>query len=889
MTSDPSGWRTVDPDAGSVDSVLPDSPRAGETLVFSVDASDADRGWAALTVAAAIRGWSGSVDRLFVMDLDLQGVGIEDVLDARRAEGVSDLLLFGASLSRVVQTLDDGAFHFVPAGTPVANPRALLSHARWDDVVRSFGEAGAVLVLYLPTDQPGATSLLSKADRIVRLGRPGGGEGQIPAEVLDRLTVSLAPPAPDLASVSPDGSRRMEEPGQETGEAPETGVDAGETGEVVDITDLAPDEAPVEVGAGASGPEIAAAGETAGEGSPAKGGAAPWPGPVVDIRELAPDQEVVNIGDLAPDEPMEASASVEASASMGRPGAVPEFADFAPDEPVVDIADLAPDEPVGVVRLPEDGVGIPQDELGVEGGDSEFPEEASPEAEADRGVPFGPEAGEVKETAVPPGGDDFEEDAFVAGLDAIDEAAEAGGQQGLPDFDLDELDSLSESKEESGDPGREAEDELEVGAEAGLAGDDMKQEPGHFEEEILEEEPFEEEPFEEEPSEEASSDAEGIEDEVFAASDEEGNALDFGGFSGELDLAEEEPDVDAEAASEGARDPDAGVDEVEAEEARADTDDDFGADLVTGPDFGHTSSEEEEIWGEGADDEEAGADEVASAGVAAGGRGGPAGDGGSPPPDTAGDSGEPDGDEGSGTVAPRGGVGGRRRDRAQGRPLRLLALLVLLATGAATAHWYDVIDVPGLDRALATLFGPARTGAAPSVETGGAQPTSPIQSRSLLVDTYRDAQAATEVALALRGRLPDRIFAVAPVQADGDVTYQLLAGPANTGEEALALRGTLSEVLTREDPSQWTPHETSLAFLIDEVEGLDAARARADAVTTDGVFADVLRVTYPDGSMAHRIYAGGYADAQEARALQGILSQAGIDATFTERRGEIPE
>lgn len=930
MTSDPPGWRTVDPHTGSLDSVLPTPPAAGETLVLSVDASEGDRDWAVQTATAAIREWSGSVDRLFVMDLDLQSDGIEGALDARRAEGVSDLLLFGASLARVVQTLDDGAFHFVSSGTPVASPRELLTHARWDDVVRSFREAGAVLVLYLPTDQPGAASLLSRADRIVRLARPSGRGEEVPAEVRERVIASLAPPDVDWGPVEVgDGTEGDEsEPVWSAEDVTE------EIGEVVDIADLAPDEPPVEVGAGVAAGAAGAAGEAGLEESTSESTEARWPGPVVDIRDLAPDEERVEIEGHASDGVGEFAPSAEAS---GLREPVVDIADLAPDEPVVDIADLAPDEPVDVPSPLDQGPEVP-----------------------------------VERTRSP-GGEDFEEESFAAGLDAIDAASEAGKQQGLSDFDLGELDALSESAEEARDEDREVweeptdeepEDEErkdeEPGDEGWAPGDarfdqqmgdehlvadepageaapsDAPAEEPPLEDTSPHETPLEEAPFEEAPFEEAitgdePSEGTDTEEEVFepsqepvagpgdlsedewspeapeheveeeragAGADDDSGAADAGefeGFSGELDLVEDAPagrdEADEESVAETGPGPEAGVEGVDEDVFEPGDGDDFGDDLVTGPDFGRTSPEEEEIWGDDPDQEERAGKEVAGTGATpateareeSGGREAGVREGG----------GERDrdvGDETSGGEAPVVGVdSGRRRDRKRGRPLRLLVLLVLLAVGAVTAHWYDVIDVPGLDQALAAVLGPAGTGAPPSVETAGPQPTSPIQVRSLLIDTYRDAQSAADVALALRGRLPDRIFAVAPVQADGDVTFQLLAGPANTAEQAVALRQTLAGVLTREDPSGWTPRQTSLAFLVDETEGLEAARARADAVTSDGVYAYVLRVSYPDGATAHRVYAGGYADPEEARALQGILSQTGIDATFTERRGEIPE
>lgn len=970
MTSDPPGWNSVDPTAGSLASVLPDPPTAGEILVFASSASEDDRNWAADTVAGAIREWAGAVDRLFVMDLDLEGPGIEDSLGAERAEGVSDFLVFGASLSRVVQTLEGGTVQFVPAGTPVASARVLLAHERWEAVIRSFRRAEVPLVLFLPSAQAGAASILARADRVVRLGRPGVGEDEFPAGARKRIDTFLAPPDADLEAVR-SGEEALEAETEDAGEqGAEWGVESGaegafggesggsedafevdvgfsdeldpgesarsssvepEAGSVVDIADLAPDELPTEAWAGASsGPSSAETGsELRASGSELVEEA--WASSVVDVGGLESDERVVDIQDLAPD------TSVETVDSGPRlPGPVVDIADLAPDGMetgtgvdrgpaveawkaldddgpeglVVDIADLAPDEPVGAAPGPEEGGGILSDE-------ADEADEVSP-----------PASRSVDEEESLLDAAEFEPESFAAGLDAIDAAAEAGKQPGLSEFDLDEIDALSGSAGdvEESDPGESEPGETGAFEELGTGvGETADLEEGISEEEESGSEPvaagssvdpegFDMEPSPEEPVEGATTEEDGevpgAEGEWLEPGDvgqgtpgateaeDEEEALAFGGFTGELDLIDEaEPDVPEEEDAGAAPDAPGPEGSVEAPTGTG-REDDFGAGLVTGPDFGQAApdSESDEIWGETEEEDALAGEEATEADASPGTR--PPGE--SRPRDAVGEAEEstaPAPGESEGRPrereAPLVGVGtggDRERDRTRGRPLRLLALLVLLAGGVVTAHWFDAIDVPGLDRVLTSVLGPARTGAAPTVTTTGPQPASPIQTRSLLVDVYRDAQSAADVALALRERLPDRIFAVSPVQADGEVTFRLLAGPANTASEASDLRQTLAEVLTREDPSGWTEEQTSLAFLVDQADDLDAALARADAVSGDGVFAYVLRVVYPDGSTAHRVYSGAYATPEEARALQGILAQAGIDnATFTERRGEVPE
>ncbi|MDX1568525.1 MAG: hypothetical protein R3223_12035, partial [Longimicrobiales bacterium] len=362
MNSDSPGWQTVDPTGTSSAAALPEPPSPGELLIFASVASADDRAWAGGTVAEIAREWAGSVERLLLMDLDLQGPGIHDAVEAEPAEGATDVLLFGASISRVTQPVEEGRFHFSPAGTPVADPRVILSNNRWERVLQGCRDAGISLVVHLPLDQPGAESLLSRADRIIRLGRPvGDGEKGIPSELDDRVVAALVP---------------SDVPGES----------------VVEIADLAPDE------------------------------------PVVEIEDLAPEpaeEPVVDIAELAPDEPVEEAGEALAAATEE---AASESREKAPGPgPIVDITDLAPDEPVGVARPPEEGLGIPEDHAGVEDLPADFPEEPSPEAEVEQDVvPFGPETGDVEETAPLEATEGFEEPVDEAGLESEEEIADEG-------------------------------------------------------------------------------------------------------------------------------------------------------------------------------------------------------------------------------------------------------------------------------------------------------------------------------------------------------------------------------------------------------------------------------------------------------------------------------
>ncbi|NIP59086.1 MAG: hypothetical protein GWM92_12345, partial [Gemmatimonadetes bacterium] len=348
---------------------------------------------------------------------------------------------------------------------------------------------------------------------------------------------------------------------------------------------------------------------------------------------------------------------------------------------------------------------------------------------------------------------------------------------------------------------------------------------------------------------------------------------------------EEAPDVEGSLGETQAWEgPVPGVEEEAPEAGEAGRE--FGEELVQGPDFGSADSA-------GAWEEEGGGSAEPSGGTGTVAE----------PEPTAADrsvrereAGEPAAAEAVRAEAPSRARPRRRPRRRARKPSflvrlpRILAVFLLLGLGTVALHWFDLVRVPGMDQALVSILGPVRAGRAPIVDTSGTQPETPVLGYSLSVDTYRDAATVRDVATALGDRLPELNFVVSPVQIDGELVYRLLAGPATTAEEAESLRTPLSRVLSREDPSRWTARISYLAFVVDETDSLEGARGRRDEIREAGIHAYVLEVVYPDQSVRYRVYSGAYENPQEARALRGLLAGAGLsDATFTERRGRLPE
>ena len=122
--------------------------------------------------------------------------------------------------------------------------------------------------------------------------------------------------------------------------------------------------------------------------------------------------------------------------------------------------------------------------------------------------------------------------------------------------------------------------------------------------------------------------------------------------------------------------------------------------------------------------------------------------------------------------------------------------------------------------------------------------------------------------------------------AEGEVEYRLLAGSASTPEEVVGLRVPLSGVLEREDPGAWTVTSTPLAFRMEDVESRDQVERTVAVLLGMEIPAYFLMATFPDGAVKYRVYAGAFAEAEEARALRRVLAANQLgERPLTERRG----
>jgi SPOR domain len=225
------------------------------------------------------------------------------------------------------------------------------------------------------------------------------------------------------------------------------------------------------------------------------------------------------------------------------------------------------------------------------------------------------------------------------------------------------------------------------------------------------------------------------------------------------------------------------------------------------------------------------------------------------------------------------------RKSSNNRILLVLSLVILAIVGAAA---FGLVDIPGISPeggsdAVATQMD--LTPVAHSVPVAGSTPRLAF---SVLAGAFSDPDAAAARIAAL-SRAKGVLFTVAPVAVDGESLYRVLAGPAEDSASAVALAARIGEE-TGADVSDWVPRETPRAFHLGEMADLDSALRRAEVLRRLDVPTYVLAVDYSDGSTRYRVYAGAYADDEEASYLLSLLESQGLNnATLSDRLGRLPE
>jgi len=166
----------------------------------------------------------------------------------------------------------------------------------------------------------------------------------------------------------------------------------------------------------------------------------------------------------------------------------------------------------------------------------------------------------------------------------------------------------------------------------------------------------------------------------------------------------------------------------------------------------------------------------------------------------------------------------------------------------------------------------------------------PLQSWGLRIGAFRNQGVARQQAGLMSSRAPGHLFIVVPVDVQGTRYYRVVSALAEEQGDAESMRSDLATRLGSAEAEQWLVRRAPLAFLVAETATEEEARGRLETLGSAGVDSFVMALPRKDGSTVFRVYAGAYANPEEASAMRDLLQAAGIaDAPLVERRGILPE
>ncbi|MDT8367813.1 MAG: hypothetical protein RQ745_01305 [Longimicrobiales bacterium] len=180
---------TIDP-ADRSPGAIPDPPEAGLVVIGVPESGREAYGFVILDLA---RQWSAAGRRVFVCDACFEAPFLHRAAEVSNVEGLSDAILYGTSFQRIGQRIDSGV-HLATAGTLVGDPDAVRGHRRWSTIIPGFGEAGALLLVAVPSGSEGPFTDVAALE-IEFSGEPGPERLSIPES--DRETDSWIDPATD--------------------------------------------------------------------------------------------------------------------------------------------------------------------------------------------------------------------------------------------------------------------------------------------------------------------------------------------------------------------------------------------------------------------------------------------------------------------------------------------------------------------------------------------------------------------------------------------------------------------------------------------------------------------------------------------------------------------
>jgi hypothetical protein len=148
---------------------MPESSERGRVVVALAPAATSRERWSADVALGIADAWGESGHRVVVADCVLEHPTLHRNAGLENGEGVVDAALFGASVSRVAQSVPGRSFFFVSAGSPAGDPEAVVTSARWGRLQDGFRDAGVTFVVFLREGCVGEAMIIDDADDIVVL------------------------------------------------------------------------------------------------------------------------------------------------------------------------------------------------------------------------------------------------------------------------------------------------------------------------------------------------------------------------------------------------------------------------------------------------------------------------------------------------------------------------------------------------------------------------------------------------------------------------------------------------------------------------------------------------------------------------------------------------
>ncbi|CAN5811816.1 hypothetical protein BH23GEM6_BH23GEM6_17650 [soil metagenome] len=201
-----------------------------ETSVYSPDIDDAspietvaagsavlllvgsvDREWAAQTAVELCAEWAARGRRVVLVDMHLESPVLHELLRVPNMEGVVDIFLYGASISRSARPVEGRGFHLITAGTYELDTSAIYRHPRWEKLIAGFRDAEATLVLFAPALSADIDAISPWLSQVILLGPPRS--GSLPAVLKSGgVEVSRMLVPPGYRPPMPAEPRRATEP-----------------------------------------------------------------------------------------------------------------------------------------------------------------------------------------------------------------------------------------------------------------------------------------------------------------------------------------------------------------------------------------------------------------------------------------------------------------------------------------------------------------------------------------------------------------------------------------------------------------------------------------------------------------------------------------------------